>query len=72
MAPPGEGEEHPTNVYLTALNDQGIDPNERQQNAANEEVDISSQYTKEEIENFRCIFEMFDKDKSGFVDIEDL
>ena len=29
-------------------------------------------YSKEEIENFRCIFDMFDKDKSGFVNIEDL
>ena len=29
-------------------------------------------YSKEEIENFRCIFDMFDKDKTGFVDIQDL
>ena len=29
-------------------------------------------YSKEEIENFRCIFDMFDKEKSGFVDIQDL
>ncbi len=29
-------------------------------------------YTEEEIENFRCIFEMFDKDKSGFIDLGDL
>ena len=29
-------------------------------------------YSKEEIENFRCIFDMFDKEKSGFVNIEDL
>lgn len=55
-------------MYLTALNDQGIDLNDRPI-PNNEEIDISSQYTKEEIENFRCIFEMFDKDKSGFVEI---
>jgi len=29
-------------------------------------------YSEEEIENFRCIFEMFDKDKSGFIEIGDL
>ena len=29
-------------------------------------------YTEEEIENFRCIFEMFDKDNSNFIDITDL
>ena len=35
-------------------------------------MDIFQMYSKEEIENFRCIFEMFDKDKTGFVDIQDL
>ena len=29
-------------------------------------------YSQEEIENFRCIFDMFDKDRTGYVDIEDL
>jgi Ca2+-binding EF-hand superfamily protein len=29
-------------------------------------------YSEEEIENFRCIFDMFDKNKSGFIDIADL
>ena len=29
-------------------------------------------YSNEEIENFRCIFEMFDKEKSGFIDVADL
>jgi len=29
-------------------------------------------YSQEEIENFRCIFDMFDKDKTGFVEIENL
>ena len=35
-------------------------------------VDIFEMYSKEEIENFRCIFDMFDKEKTGFVDIQDL
>ena len=51
-------------------NDQGIDPNE--QNEEDGEVDIFKMYSKEEIENFRCIFDMFDKEQSGFVDINDL
>ena len=29
-------------------------------------------YSEEEIENFRCIFEMFDKEKTGYIDIGDL
>ena len=29
-------------------------------------------YSDEEIENFKCIFDMFDKDKSGFIDVADL
>lgn len=29
-------------------------------------------YSLEEIENFRCIFEMFDKDKQGFIEAKDL
>ena len=29
-------------------------------------------YSEEEIENFRCIFEMFDKEKTGFICIADL
>jgi Ca2+-binding EF-hand superfamily protein len=29
-------------------------------------------YSEEEIENFRCIFDMFDKDKSGFIEVNDL
>ena len=66
-----EGEDEPTNVYITAVqNDQGIDPNE--QNDENGEIDIFKMYSKEEIENFRCIFDMFDKEQTGFVDINDL
>ena len=33
---------------------------------------IFSKYSEEEIENFRCIFEMFDKEKQGFIEIVDL
>jgi Ca2+-binding EF-hand superfamily protein len=29
-------------------------------------------YSEEEIENFRCIFEMFDKDKTSFIDVSSL
>jgi hypothetical protein len=29
-----------------------------------EEFNIFNQYSKEEIENFKCIFDMFDKDKT--------
>ena len=43
----------------------------------NEDVNVNdgsafNAYSEEEIENFRCIFEMFDKDKSGFIDVGDL
>ena len=34
--------------------------------------DVFKMYLQEEIENFRCIFDMFDKDRTGYVDIEDL
>ena len=33
---------------------------------------IFEMYQQEEIENFRCIFQLFDKDKTGFVSIDDL
>ena len=29
-------------------------------------------YSQEEIDNFKCIFEMFDKEKFGFIDNTDL
>jgi Ca2+-binding EF-hand superfamily protein len=38
----------------------------------NIENNIYNLYSEEEIENFRCIFEMFDKEKSGFIDVSDL
>ena len=41
---------------------------EQNQNNGN----IYSKYSEEEIENFRCIFEMFDKEKQGFIEIVDL
>lgn len=33
---------------------------------------IFHQYSEEEIENFRCIFEMFDKERLGFIGVPDL
>lgn len=36
------------------------------------ENDVFKMYSQEEIENFRCIFDMFDKDRTGYVNIEDL
>lgn len=33
---------------------------------------IFSQYSEEEIENFKCIFEMFDKERQGFIGVPDL
>lgn len=33
---------------------------------------IFNLYSEEEIENFKCIFDMFDKDKSGFIEVTDL
>lgn len=35
-------------------------------------MNIFSQYSEEEIENFKCIFEMFDKERQGFIGIPDL
>jgi Ca2+-binding EF-hand superfamily protein len=29
-------------------------------------------YSQDEIENFRCIFDMFDKERTGYVNVEDL
>ena len=37
-----------------------------------EETNIFKLYSQEEIENFRTIFDMFDKDKTGYVNIDDL
>lgn len=39
---------------------------------AADEFNIFNQYSKEEIDNFQCIFDMFDKDKTGFVNVTDL
>ena len=40
--------------------------------AANDGTTIFQKYSDEEIENFKCIFEMFDKEKTGFIDVADL
>lgn len=37
-----------------------------------ENDEIFKQYTREEIENFKCIFDMFDQEKSGSVDTQHL
>lgn len=29
-------------------------------------------YSEAEIDNFRCIFDMFDKDKAGYINVSDL
>lgn len=34
--------------------------------------EIFKQYSREEIENFKCIFDMFDQEKSGQVDTQHL
>lgn len=33
---------------------------------------VFQHYSEEEIDNFKCIFEMFDKDRNGFIDKGDL
>lgn len=37
-----------------------------------EEFNIFQQYSKEEIDNFKCIFDMFDHDKKDVVGVKDL
>ena len=37
-----------------------------------EKKKIFDEYQQEEIQNFRCIFDLFDKDRTGYVSIEDL
>ena len=38
----------------------------------NEEDKVFQMYSREEVENFRMIFIMFDPEKTGFVQIKDL
>ena len=65
--------DEPTNVYITALNDQGVDLNDQDTNQdMDDEQKILEMYSQEEIENFRMIFIMFDPDKTGFVGVKDL
>lgn len=62
-------------TYIDALNEAGVDPQriEQLQNNINaDEFNIFQQYSEEEIENFKCIFDMFDKDKTGVVNVNDL
>jgi len=47
------------NVYITSVDLPADD-------------EIFKQYTREEIENFKCIFDMFDQEKSGSVDTQHL
>lgn len=71
---------HPPQVpedgnYIDALNEAGVDQariDQLQQNINADEFNIFQQYSEEEIENFRCIFDMFDKDKTGVVNVNDL
>ena len=71
---------HPPQVpdegtYIDALNEAGVDPqriDQLQQNINADEFNIFQQYSEEEIENFKCIFDMFDKDKTGVVNVNDL
>jgi len=62
-------------TYITALNEAGVDPQRiqrLQENIAADEFNIFEQYTESEIENFKCIFDMFDKDRTGVVHVNDL
>lgn len=43
-----------------------------QENINADEFNIFQQYTEEEVENFKCIFDMFDKNKTGVVNVNDL
>ncbi len=36
------------------------------------ESNVFGMYSEAELDNFRCIFEMFDKDKSGYIEVSDL
>lgn len=45
---------------------------ERQDNSGNAQQNIFDLYSQEEVDNFRCIFEMFDKNQTGSIEITDL
>ncbi len=49
-------------IYIASDKNQISDQNEN----------IFQKYSEEEIENFKCIFEMFDKEKTGFIEVSDL
>jgi hypothetical protein len=39
------------------------------EDVANQNEQIFKMYSREEIDNFKCIFDMFDAEKSGSVDV---
>ena len=41
-------------------------------NGEKNEFNIFQEYSQDEIENYRCIFDMFDKEFTGFVNVGDL
>ena len=43
-----------------------------QNQISDQNENIFQKYSEEEIENFKCIFEMFDKEKTGFIEVSDL
>lgn len=49
-----------SNVYISA------------EDVANQNEQIFKMYSREEIDNFKCIFDMFDAEKSGSVDVQHL
>lgn len=59
------GQDQPaSNVYITAVN--------LPAEGEGDENNIFKTYSQEEIENFKCIFDMFDQEKTGFVDVAHL
>ena len=49
-----------------------VDVDAENANAEADEFNIWREYSQEEIENYRCIFDMFDKEQTGFVNVGDL
>lgn len=68
IIPNSKPPEVPEGTYITAMEEAGVDPQRIQQM----EFNIFNQYSNEEIENFKCIFEMFDKNKTKVVNVNDL
>lgn len=69
------GNDEQTNVYITGLEDQAQYQNKDGKYSDLLTLfldDIFKMYSQDEIENFRCIFDMFDRDRTGYVSIENL